>query len=207
MDFFFRWEKSESVHLNFNRDLERTPNWHLKRNRRSTALNFSQTICKGRVKFRFQSKANWSKLISFYSRKIISHLTALNCSYTNFKFILISTLTYYCGFIISVLTHSWRMFLSYRNQSIHLLADQWTGLYMIGTFSMEELNLLLNPHFPFIQLPSKQMGTLKRQRLTKKCKNDLISKSILSKELYLEWSASSHSKTNGKGIFRTPWNI
>ena len=57
------------------------------------------------------------------------------------------------------------MFLSYRNQSIHLLADQWTGLYMIGTFSMEELNLLLNPHFPFIQLPSKQMGTLKQERL------------------------------------------
>ena len=157
-----------------------------------TFFNFSQTICKGQVKFRFQSKANWSKLISFYSRKIISHLTAL---------------TYYCGFIISVLTHSWRMFLSYRNQSIHLLADQWTGLYMIGTFSMEELNLLLNPHFPFIELPSKQMGTLKRQRLTKKCKTDLISKSILSKELYLEWSASSHCKTNGKGIFRTPWNI
>ena len=60
------------------------------------------------------------------------------------------------------------MFLSYRNQSIYLLANQWTGFYMIGNFLKEELNLLLNSHFPFIQLPSKQMGTLKRERLTKK---------------------------------------
>ena len=42
------------------------------------------------------------------------------------------------------LTLSWRKSLSYKNQSIDLLCNQWTGFYMIGTSIIKELNLCLN---------------------------------------------------------------
>ena len=34
---------------------------------------------------------------------------------------------------------SWRRYLSYRNQFIDLLCNQWTGLYIIGTSVIKEL--------------------------------------------------------------------
>ena len=42
--------------------------------------------------------------------------------------------------ILSTLTLSWRRPLSYRNQSIDLRANQWSGFYMITDSVMKELN-------------------------------------------------------------------
>ena len=45
--------------------------------------------------------------------------------------------------LIVLLTLSWRRPLLYRNQSIDLLANQWTGFYMITASVMKGLRILL----------------------------------------------------------------
>ena len=63
---------------------------------------------------------------------------------------------------VGLLTLSWRGFLSYRNHSIDLLWNQWTGFYMIGTSVMNDLKINFATYFgaltensrKFVRIPS-----------------------------------------------------